>query len=294
MSTYDEVVDISAKSVIEINITDKKRKKPKDIEEYKKWLETQYGIGYLERIEKYYQKTVIDIEKNFRESDFWVLLEKNLREYNADYLMRSGYKLLIMDNYLPSLEIKPFTSVLGKTFRRNVIDNQNWPDPPKNGWINDKNLFSQINDILRTRLIVKYLDGIDFMIEKTRELSKQCELHYLHPRKEARDEGYYAVHQYIEIEIEIPKIDYDTQKTKLHVEIQITTQLQETIIKMLHKYYEEKRTKKTKNDDAWKWNYKDKEFTLNYLGHILHYIEGMIMEIRDKQERDNQERDEKI
>ena len=27
------------------------------------------------------------------------------------------------------------------------------------------------------------------------------------------------------------------------------------------------------------------EFAANYLGHVLHYVEGMIMDIREKQEK---------
>ena len=46
----------------------------------------------------------------------------------------------------------------------------------------------------------------------------------------------------------------------------------------------EKRKRITKENVKWQWNYKGDEFTANYLGHILHYVEGMIMEIRDKQE----------
>ena len=101
---------------------------------------------------------------------------------------------------------------------------------------------------------------------------------------EAREEGYYAAHQYISKEFEIPKIDWDTEKIDFSIEIQITTQLQEIIRGLLHKYYGEKRKRITKENVKWQWNYKGDEFTANYLGHILHYVEGMIMEIRDKQE----------
>ncbi len=72
------------------------------------------------------------------------------------------------------------------------------------------------------------------------------------------------------------------QKVNVPVEIQITTQLPEVIRKLMHKYYEEKRSKLNTNT-KWQWDYKSNEFSLNYLGHILHYIEGMIMEIREKQ-----------
>ena len=53
---------------------------------------------------------------------------------------------------------------------------------------------------------------------------------------------------------------------------------------MLHKYYEKRRRKlKTESEIIWQWNYKSNEFATNYLGHILHYLEAMIYEIREKQ-----------
>ncbi|GAI51334.1 unnamed protein product [marine sediment metagenome] len=55
---------------------------------------------------------------------------------------------------------------------------------------------------------------------------------------------------------------------------------------MLHKYYEETRKRLEKEDIKWQWNYKSDEFVANYLGHILHYVEGMIMEIREKQKEE--------
>jgi hypothetical protein len=55
---------------------------------------------------------------------------------------------------------------------------------------------------------------------------------------------------------------------------------------LLHKYYEERRKKIGAEDVKWQWNYKTDEFVANYLGHILHYVEGMIMEIRDKQKEE--------
>ncbi len=45
---------------------------------------------------------------------------------------------------------------------------------------------------------------------------------------------------------------------------------------------EETRMKLKRTDKIWQWDYKCDEFLPNYLGHIIHYIEGMIMEVRDR------------
>jgi hypothetical protein len=54
----------------------------------------------------------------------------------------------------------------------------------------------------------------------------------------------------------------------------------------LHKYYEERRKRIKEENIKWQWNYKSDEFTVNYLGHILHYVEGMIMEVRETQKEE--------
>ncbi|MGB2841354.1 MAG: hypothetical protein WBC40_02565 [Halobacteriota archaeon] len=103
---------------------------------------------------------------------------------------------------------------------------------------------------------------------------------------EAREEGYYAAHLYTKHRFEIPKVTWDTEKIDISIEIQITTQLQEGIQKLLRKYYEERRKRVEKRDIKWQWDYKSDEFAAKYLGHILHYVEGMIMEIREKQKEE--------
>ena len=67
-------------------------------------------------------------------------------------------------------------------------------------------------------------------------------------------------------------------------EIQVTTQLQDVILKLTHKIYEDRRQKgKDDSNKMWQWDYESEEFSANYLGHVLHYIEGMIMGVREKQ-----------
>jgi len=83
--------------------------------------------------------------------------------------------------------------------------------------------------------------------------------------------------------VEIPRITWDTETAEVSVELQITTQLQETIRRLLHKYYEQRRKQPSAGDVKWQWDFRNDEFAANYLGHILHYVEGMIMEIREKQ-----------
>jgi len=87
-------------------------------------------------------------------------------------------------------------------------------------------------------------------------------------------------------EFEIPKFPYDTERVVVSLEIQITTQLQEVIRRLLHKYYESRRMDMEEEESKWQWNYRSDEFVANYLGHILHYVEGMIVEVRERQKKE--------
>lgn len=257
--------------------------KPKDIHEYKMWLQKEHHAEISDREESYYNTVTTRIKTDLQESDFWRQLIKSLPEYHDMYQFKTRYSLLISKESLPEIVTKPFNSFLLKTYRKNVLENRNWPEEPKNGWILPSNWYSKINDAIRTLIEVKYLDGVEFLIEKIESFCNGREIKcnsYL----EAREEGYYAAHLYIMQNFEIPKVTWDTEKINVLVELQITTQLQEVIRKLLHTYYEEKRHLSKDNRIAkWQWNYKSEEFSAAYLGHILHYVEGMIMEIREKQ-----------
>ena len=179
--------------------------------------------------------------------------------------------------------LKPYESLLHKSFRKNILLNDAWPTPPNGGWITPENWFSRTNDIVRTTIVVKYLDGVEFMVQHIRAIAEEGNCPF-QVNYEARDEGYYAAHCYITFNLEVPKLDWDTERIDVRLEIQVTTQLQDVIRKLTHGFYEQRRTFRRSADFKWQWNYYSPEFVPNYLGHILHYVEGMIMEVRKRGE----------
>ncbi|WP_406660588.1 hypothetical protein V7O66_12200 [Methanolobus sp. ZRKC3] len=258
--------------------------KPLNIEEYKKWLKTKFGIAISNRTENHYNSVRGIISDGFKDSELWTELCQNLKDYDEKYnLKTNGYKLF-SPNFVPELNEKTYESFILKTFRKNVVNNNNWPNEPEKGWMLPDNWYEKTGDIVRTLFVVKYLDGIEFLISIIKSVCKEnglpCEISF-----EAKDEGYYAAHIDIKQTFEIPKYDWDTKKIDVFIEIQITTQLQEVIRKLLHTYYEDKRISSGKQSDSWKWNYKSDEFAANYVGHILHYMEGMIMDIRNRKNK---------
>ena len=98
----------------------------------------------------------------------------------------------------------------------------------------------------------------------------------------ARDEGYYAIHADLSQECEIPEPNgLSTKRIPVQFELQVTTRLQMEVAGANHKYYEGRRMKPF-NPVAikWQWDYTSDEFVVNYLGHILHFVDGMLVQVR--------------
>lgn len=251
--------------------------------EYPSWLKNKHDITLDDSIKNKYKSLSLIIKQKVEKSIFWNNILNDLKEMGEEYLLQTkGYNLFKMTS-IPEIEVKPYDSFILKTYRKNILNNDRYPNPPEGGWLLPNKCYSSINDIVRTIFVVKYLDGVEFLEDRIRSHCKECNLIPVSDW-EARDEGYYAVHMNIRNDYEVPGDNWDTEIVNVSFEIQITTQLQEVIRTLMHKYYEENRKIIREENIKWQWNYKSDEFATNYLGHILHYVEGMIMEIREKGE----------
>ena len=260
-------------------------KKPSNLDEYQVWMKECHGSDVSRRTANHYDAVALKVQKDFAASQFWQTLSGNMQAYDEEYLLSTSYPLFVGGATAPKLLQKPFASFLLKTFRNNVIRNQQWPDPPSDGWQTPPRWLSQANDTVRTCFIVKYLDGVEYLVGRLASLAKdvgvECRKYYV-----AGTDGYYAAHVYIRQTYEVPSVDFDTEKMDVTVELQVTSQLQEVIRKLLHKHFEVRRKRLDAPAVDWQWDYRSDEFATNYLGHILHYLEGMIMEVRDHDKDD--------
>lgn len=253
--------------------------------DYPAWLRAAHGVALDQRLKNRYEAIAGTIRTSFAASPFWMRLPSELREFDAEYQVETGYALLYTAQ-MPELLVKPFSSYVEKTYRKNILQNPAWPDPPPpTGWLLPPNVVS-VNDVVRTCLIVKYLDGPAFLTERLETLARDENLDFW-TDFEAREEGYYAAHAYLQREFEVPAEQWDTETVTASIELQVTTQVQEVIRRLLHRYYETRRALTvTGIATKWQWDYSSDEFSANYLGHILHYVEGMIMEVRERQARE--------
>lgn len=261
---------------------DKQLIKP-DLHSYEKWFQEKFGVEPYSKVSSIYEFVISKLLKDLEKSDFWKELNKNFSNYNDEYYLTYNYPLLKIESL--QLLAKPYKSLINKSFRKNILQNDNFPDEPINGWISPDNWFTKINDLIRTTITVRYLDGVKFIVDKIQALSQKHDYVFL-VDYEAREEGYYAAHITTKGKFIIVDNEWKENEVLFPVEIQVTTQLQEVIKGLLRKMYEETRISSDNEKEVkWQWDYKSLEFSSNYLGHILHYVEGMILEVRDKQKR---------
>lgn len=200
---------------------------------------------------------------------------KAIRELPAKYL--GGQPELLFYHEITDdlkIRVKPFESVINKAFRQNILYNKYWPNKLKK----PENFYSDIDDLLRARLVCRYLDGPRFVCEKLQEI---CDAEGIkcHHRELSTDAGYYAWHFYFKVPVQI-LINNSPETRSMWVEIQLTTQLAEVITSLTHSLYEGRRVG-DKGKDHWKWEAESPEFRSAFIGHGLHLLEGMIKSFRD-------------
>jgi hypothetical protein len=256
------------------------RERPQTLMDYQAWLRSIDPTVDVERERTYYESVSNVVLTRFRESEFWKATLDRCSTWDQEYHIETGYGLF-QSTSPPEVLAKPFMSVLDKAYRKNVVENRNPSSPPRGGWVLPATWWSQLNDLVRTVFSVKYLDGVETLANRLLDLGSEYSL-AADVSLEARLTGYYAGHAYVSFPVEIPRRDWDTERVTVKVELQITTQLQDVIRKLLHRHYATSRSS-TDRGNKWMWDYQSDEFASNYLGHILHYVEGMIMEVRSKQ-----------
>ena len=259
-------------------IQDFKNKKPQSIDEFKIWLTANFDFNEI-KYKGYYEMVTNSLVNDFSKTTFWIKLNEKYRDIDNLYQIKNGVQLFANSN-VPCIYIKSLDSLINKAYRKNILENKNFPNKPNGEWVNQTNWFCKVNDILRTTIIVKYLDGVEFLLNEISKiaLEESCEYEY---SLESKEEGYYAAHFGIKVNLHMYDMDFTIQEQKINVEIQITTELQEIIKNLLHKHYERKRINLELKKYNWQWDFHCEEFSTNYLGHIVHYVEGMIVDIRD-------------
>ena len=264
--------------------------KPENPRKYIIWWNNNFEPKIDLSARNLYRDVSTFVMHDFKRSDAFTTLIHQLHNYNAEYRLSFGYDLLMKKPEEIELESKEWDKFILKVWRKNVVQNVNWDTEnwdkekckPNGDWVTPDNWYDKIHDIVRTRTVVKYFDGVKFLLDRMYN-------HFVHydfickPDWEAREEGYYAAHLSIIHDYSLP-VGIEIQKRKVSIEIQVTTQIKDVITDLTHKYYERKRETLKLPDTKWQWDYECSEFAPNYIGHMLHYIEGAVMQIRNREQ----------
>jgi ppGpp synthetase/RelA/SpoT-type nucleotidyltranferase len=247
---------------------------------YEIWLAT-HDVTNINAHRNHYRTVSQEVLRSYNECAFWKKVLQELPNIDAEYLIAHKFPLIV--NPTPELIVKPWESFLQKTYRKNILTNAAFPNAPEGGWYLPPNWYTRIKDIVRTTITVKYLDGVPLVLEKLRAMAKAEALAF-DDQLEARIDGYYGAHFNCLKQCEIFTIEWSNITTTIILEIQITTQIKDVIKSLLHKYYETSRMSvETSSIVDISWSYETDEFIAAYLGHVLHYVEGMIINVRDRE-----------
>jgi len=235
-------------------------------EEFTKKTETQFGIN------------TGAILSSVEASDFYKALPDLFRTAQKEYEESFEVKLLMTPSP-PTFAKKSYASAIDKSYRSNVLENWSWPNEPRWGWVTPKNWCEKINDLARTTVVCKYLDGPIFLAKRLQELAAAKGL-TSRVKSQERDSGYYAQHFYAKVPVPIVSLEMEQSEALVDFEIQLTTQMQEVLRDLSHSFYEEQRMSQD-DDQQWKWDHSSARFRSSFMGHTLHLLEGVIVELRE-------------
>lgn len=255
-------------------------KRPKNISEYKNWIKATLETDFDDETSQNLFETNLNYAMNVvEEHSFFANLSQRLREWSKSYETNTGSNLLMKEESLQLFQ-KSYESAINKSYRVNILQNTSFPKKPEKGWVTHKNLFEYFNDLIRGTIVCRFIDAPTFL---TKELTKYAESLGLETKfySQAKEEGYYAYHFYVFIPVKLLNEEFKKFDSKIEVEIQITTQLQDVLKSLTHIQYENDRLKSKKLDNKWKWEYKTNKFKVSYLSHTLHLLESVIVESRD-------------
>ena len=230
--------------------------------------------------EAHYEHHSTSLVSAFEQTEFWMEFVKELSHLSERRNVEGGLPLLAHAGTSPVVVSKPWESLLNKCYRANVLNNKDFPRPPPKGWITEKNWLCRIHDIVRTTVVVRYLEGISTVIDLLEEVAAVNGAVTLNVDYKARDEGYYAVQVSIPMRLQYGVSGWTGLFADIQVELQLCTQIQEVVRLLTHDLYKKRRVKLRAPGYRWQWDCESDEFVPNYLGHMLQYADGMIMTSR--------------
>lgn len=188
---------------------------------------------------------------------------------------------------------KRWDSLVDKLYRINKLENPDYDQPPrartvgelanraKSGaaqrWVTPLNANLYIDDILRTKFVVPFADGVVELSGRIKAIADQLGVK-TYRRYHAKDSGYHAHHVYVLLNAP----NMTGHDSEVVLEIKVLTKLQDTLGELTHLLYQHKRTGRIPSEKKRKlaWLFETPDFKGSYVGHSAHFIEASIVDLK--------------
>lgn len=142
----------------------------------------------------------------------------------------------------------------------------------------------RLEDLVRVRLQVQFLDGVPFLAKKIHELVLKDDPNATIEPKGSLN-GYFAQHLTFRSQVYF-RFGAAPEACNVTCEIQIATSLATHVWENSHGLYENTRMTLERSED-WQWSPKDPRFLSRQLGHMIHLADGLFCNLRDSNKATN-------
>lgn len=254
---------------------------PSSPEEFSEWSTSTTCGTFSSSTRVWFELNQNNVFSLLQEHLFFATLQETLTAAAKRFESTTDSQLFALDRQ-PSIKWskKSYKSFLEKLYRRNRVENHNFPEPPEGGWITLDNSFERVDDIVRTTIAVAYADGPEFLASylgvRGEALGLSCVT-----KDHAKEKGYYAHHFYARMRVPVGLASggHAYPELAVPVEIQVTTELQGALREITHRLYEEERLD-GRLAAGWKQDFASGRFRAAYMAHSLRFIEAMIVDLR--------------
>lgn len=208
----------------------------------------------------------------FNVCPFWRAAGDHLTRWRQEYKDRFSAELLSSPN-LPDFVAKSVGSIKDKIGRKLQSKTPHAEIIPMGGAP-----IPILGDLVRTRVVCKYIDGVEFLATKLCDLANSMSINTQRERQ-GRVEGYFAQHINFENEVFYRVSGFPTP-ARVRCEIQLATDFGTRMWDATHSLYESDRNTE-RDPSAWQWTPADPRFIANQLGHMMHLADGLLVQLRE-------------
>ncbi|MGT2462294.1 hypothetical protein [Sinomonas atrocyanea] len=209
-----------------------------------------------------------------RAIDAWADGESQFRVTPKSWrsLIDKLYRINIEDNKRAQSGLPPF--ILSNSER---VAGADYPNSQK--WVTPDQAHLFADDLLRTKFVVPFADGVVDVSERIQAAIESCGLPRFY-RFHAKDSGYHARHHYALIPVQ----GYYGDETTIALEVKVLTKMQDTLGELTHLLYEQKRTGRVASHEkpTLAWLFGSQDFVASYVGHAGHFIEASLVGLKNQ------------